>query len=205
MNFRLTLAKTLQKLKDMGPPALADAMGGKNVLDHHIQLQTSDSTTIAGIAETVHILQKSLDPIRSIFKICGQEDKTDILLVIDASGLDGAVWGEIFTRIAMRSNIIGSVIDGGARDIVDIEELGFPVWARYLTPRVITGEWATTFTPGFDVGTHVSVPIICGGVLIRPGDFIVAGKDGIVSIPKEDVQGIVAKAKQIIHIEQKMM
>nr|MDO8115734.1 hypothetical protein [Candidatus Sigynarchaeota archaeon] len=194
----------LQKLRLLGSAAISDAKGGLDVVDYQIRSKVSESHLVAGIAETVHILQKSLDPIRSIFEKCAKQENKNILLVIDASGLTGAVWGEIFTRFAKKSNIIGCIIDGGIRDLAEIKKLDFPIWARYVTPRVITGEWATTFAHGLELGTHVSVPIICGGVLVRPGDFILADVDGIIVIRPEEVNKVIDKAEQIRLMEEKM-
>lgn len=200
----MNVPSILQKFRLLGTAAISDAKAGKDVIDFQISLKTGDGHIVAGVAETVHILQKSLDPIRSIFEKCAKSDAKHIVLVIDASGLRGAVWGEIFTRFAKKSNIIGSIIDGGVRDLFEIKKLDFPVWARYVTPRVITGEWATTFTPGFELGTHVSVPILCGNVLVRPGDFIVGDLDGTVVIRPEEVQKVLEKAENIRLMEEKM-
>ncbi|HME55985.1 MAG TPA: RraA family protein [Candidatus Lokiarchaeia archaeon] len=195
-------AMILQKLRLLGSSLISDAKGGTDVVNYEIRSRTNEEHLIAGIAETVQILQKSLDPVRSIFDKCAK--KSSIILAIDASGLFGAVWGEIFTRFAKKSNIIGVIIDGGVRDLIDIRKLDFPIWARYITPRVITGEWATTFTPGFELGTHVSVPIMVGGVLIRPGDYIVADIDGVVVLRPEEITNVLEKAENIKTMEEKM-
>ncbi len=200
----MNIPAILQKLRLLGSAALSDAKGGADVIDHQIRARVNDSHLVAGIAETVHILQKSLDPIRSIFEKCAKQDNKSLVLVIDASGLTGAVWGEIFTRIAKKSNIIGCIIDGGIRDLAELKKLDFPTWARYITPRVITGEWATTFAPGFELGTHVSVPIMCGGVLVRPGDYILADLDGVIVLRPEEVNKVLEKAEQIRMMEDKM-
>ena len=195
-------AMILQKLRLLGSSLISDAKGGIDVVNYEIRSRTNEEHLVAGVAETVQILQKSLDPVRSIFEKCAK--KASVILAIDASGLFGAVWGEIFTRFAKKSNIIGVIIDGGVRDLMDIRKLDFPIWARYVTPRVITGEWATTFTPGFELGTHVSVPIMCGGVLIRPGDFIVADIDGVVVLRPEEINSVLEKAENIKTMEEKM-
>jgi len=197
-------AMILQKLRLLGTALVSDAKGGADVMDHEIRSRSNDNHLVAGIAETVHILQKSLDPVRSIFDKCAKKENKNIILVIDSAGLMGAVWGEIFTRFAKKSNIIAVIIDGGVRDLVEIRKLDFPVWARYVTPRVITGEWATTFAPGLELGTHDSIPVLCGGVLVRPGDFIVADLDGVVIVRPEEVNKVLEKAENIRLMEDKM-
>ena len=115
------------------------------------------------------------------------------------------MWGEIFTRFAKKSNIIGTIIDGGVRDLAEIRKLDFPIWARYVTPRVITGEWATTFAPGFELGTHISVPILCAGVLVRPGDYVLADLDGVVVIRPEEIMKVIEKAENIQAMEERVL
>jgi 4-hydroxy-4-methyl-2-oxoglutarate aldolase len=198
-------AMILQKLRLLGTALVSDAKGGVDVLDYQIRSRVNDGHIIAGTVETVHILQKSLDPVRSVFEKCAKAINKNIVLVIDASGLTGAVWGEIFTRFAKKSNIIGAVIDGGVRDLAELRKLDFPIFARYITPRVITGEWATTFTPGFEIGTHVSVPIMCGGVLVRPGDYVIADLDGVVVLRPEEINKVLEKAENIRTMEERVM
>ncbi len=198
-------AMILQKLRLLGTALVSDAKGGVDVLDYQIHSRVNDGHIIAGTVETAHILQKSLDPVRSALEKCAKQPNKNIVLVIDASGLMGAVWGEIFTRFAKKSNIIGVVIDGGIRDLVEIRKLDFPIFARYITPRVITGEWATTFTPGLEVGVHVSVPIMCGGVLVRSGDYIIADLDGVVVLRPEEVNKVLEKAENIRAMEERLL
>jgi len=197
--------KILEKLRLLGTAAISDAKGGVDVFDCELRPRTSDNQLIAGIAETVHVLQKSVSPIRTIFKQIIESKLKNVVLVIDASGLFGAVWGEIFTHIAKKSNVIGCIIDGGIRDLYEIKKAAFPVWARYVTPRVITGEWATTFQDGFELGKHTHIPILCGGVLVRPGDYIIADLDGVVAIRPDEAEEIVKKAEEIRMIESKIL
>ncbi len=198
-------AMILQKMRLLGTALISDAKGGIDVLDHQIRSRSNDGHIIAGTVETARILQKSLDPVRSVFEKCAKLANKNVVLVIDAAGLTGAVWGEIFTRFAKKSNIIGVVIDGGVRDLAEIRKLDFPVFARYITPRVITGEWATTFAPGLDIGTHVSVPINCGGVLVRPGDFVIADLDGVVVVRPEEITKVLEKAEGIQAMEERFL
>lgn len=198
-------AMIFQKLRLLGTSLISDAKGGMDVLDHHIHSRIDDHHIMVGTVETVHILQKSLDPIRNAFDMCAKSGNKNIVLVIDASGFEGAVWGEIFTRFAKKSNIVGSIIDGGVRDLAEIRKLDFPIYARYVTPRVITGEWATTFSPGFELGTHVSVPIVCGGVMVRPKDYVIADIDGVVVVRPEEINKVLEKAENIRAMEDRVM
>ncbi len=115
------------------------------------------------------------------------------ILVVDAQASEIAVWGELATRSAMAKGIKAVVIDGAVRDSDDIVKLGFPVWARYITPNA--GE-----PHGHG---KLQVPIACAGQVVRPGDIIVADEVGVVVVPKEEAQEILAKAKEVAEKEKR--
>jgi 3-hexulose-6-phosphate synthase/6-phospho-3-hexuloisomerase len=71
--------------------------------------------------------------------------------------------------------IAGVVIDGGIRDVEDIREMQFPAFARYMTSAA--GE-----PKGFG---EINIEIICGGVKVAPGDWIVGDDNGVMVIPKD--------------------
>src|SRR5262249_44804812 len=82
--------------------------------------------------------------------------------------------------------VIGVVLDAGVRDVADLRAMGFPVWARAISPQ-----GTVKASPG-----SVNVPIVCGGQPIRPGDVIVAGDDGGVGVPRERVEAVVAAGRK---------
>jgi regulator of RNase E activity RraA len=88
----------------------------------------------------------------------------------------------------VRRGVKGLVTDGAVRDIVGVEQSGLPVWSRG-TASPAPGN-ALTF---IDWG----LPIACGGVVIFPGDVIVADRDGAVVIPQAMVDEVAAEAAEI--------
>jgi 4-hydroxy-4-methyl-2-oxoglutarate aldolase len=86
---------------------------------------------------------------------------------------------------ARRQGIRGAVVDGCIRDTDALAEMQFPVWS--------TGVYAGHLNK---VGQgSINVPIVCGGVLVEPGDVIVADSDGVICIPVDQVAAVVKKAK----------
>ena len=90
-------------------------------------------------------------------------------------GVRAASWGELFSCAAIGRGAAGVVVDGFVRDASQITALGFPTFARGLSPL-------DTF--GRAVVTGIDVEAVVGGVEVAPGDLIVADADGIVSIPR---------------------
>jgi len=90
----------------------------------------------------------------------------------------------------------GVIIEGGVRDTAEIEALGLPVFARSITPA--TGVRRQT-------SLSRNEPVMCGGILVYPGDSIVADRDGVVRIPAGRIGAVVRRAEEIEETEQKML
>jgi len=83
-------------------------------------------------------------------------------------------WGELLSTAARYRGCRGVVLDGPTRDTVAIKEMGFPVFHAGFHPADSLGR--------LDVTGH-DVPINCGGVLVDPGDLVLADHDGVVVVP----------------------
>lgn len=101
----------------------------------------------------------------------------------NAAGIDG-----LMATAARARGMAGILVDGGVRDVSDIRRLGFPVYAKSVTPGSAAGRYASV--------SHDEA-VTCGGVLIRPGDIIVAGEDGVVAVPKEEADDILKRAVEL--------
>jgi regulator of RNase E activity RraA len=98
------------------------------------------------------------------------------VLVIDNGGRCVSTFGGLATLGAKLKGIAGLVADGGVRDLEEMIEHAFPVFARHMTP--LTGRTRLAITA-------VNEPVACGGVRVRPGDIIVADGSGVVCVPAE--------------------
>ncbi|MHC1586325.1 MAG: orotidine 5'-phosphate decarboxylase / HUMPS family protein, partial [Candidatus Hecatellaceae archaeon] len=123
-----------------------------------------------------------------------EQAKPGEVIVVEAQGCDKAVWGELATWSAVGRRLGGVVVDGAVRDIEVIKQLGFPVFAKNVTP--------TAGDPkGFG---EIGVEVVCGGVRVRPGDWIVGDDDGVVVIPKEKVVEIANRAEDVREKEERI-
>ena len=96
-----------------------------------------------------------------------------------------AFWGGLLSNAAVGRKMSGVIIDGGARDYLEIQELGFPTFCRGLSPYDSLGRMD---------GKEYDVPIECGGIRVNSGDLIFGDVDGIVVVPQEIVEDVVEKA-----------
>ncbi len=151
---------------------------------------TSFGEKIIGPAFTVKTVDGDwAKPVEAI----DRAKKGDII-VVDSNGGETAVWGELASLSAKVKGIAGIVIDGAVRDIDDIDEIGFPVFARHIASHA--GE------PKGYGGTQVD--IVCGGVRIRPGDWIIGDPSGVMVIPKEEALMIANRALDVMERENRI-
>jgi regulator of RNase E activity RraA len=105
-----------------------------------------------------------------------------------------AVAGGNVCAIAQRNGVAGLVVDGVIRDVVESREKRFPVFARGASP-----------IPAKRVGEGgMNGQIRCGGVVVNPGDVIVADEEGIVVIPHARAEDVLAKAKARVATDAKL-
>ncbi|GAA0307312.1 DUF1932 domain-containing protein [Kineococcus aurantiacus] len=101
------------------------------------------------------------------------------VLVIDGQGdVNRALIGELIAERARTKGVVGMVIDGAARDVGELERIGFGVWARAVSPA---GPYKNG--PG-----RFDVPVCVGGLVVHPGDLVVADDDGVVVVPSAEVR-----------------
>ncbi|MFN3325642.1 MAG: RraA family protein [Bryobacteraceae bacterium] len=174
---------------------ILDEMGYTNQsLPEQIQA-LSPGQTLAGRAYTVTgEPTDSTDPdvvFAPYLRMLGCLKKDDVL-VTQPNDNYSAHLGELSAETAQYRGARGAVIDGGCRDTEYIVKLGFPVFCRYRTPRDIRGRWRLV---------ESNVPIQIGRATIRPGDFIVGDRDGVLVIPVEIAEEVITKAEEVVHTE----
>jgi RraA family protein len=118
------------------------------------------------------------------------------VIVVDAGGFnDHAIIGELMSARAEQRGVGGMVIWGAIRDSAELRRGSFPVYASGVTHR---GPYKNG--PG-----EINVPIVMGGIPVNPGDIIVGDADGLVAVPQEHAEAILASAKAILVKEEGSM
>lgn len=114
----------------------------------------------------------------------------DVLVVVCDAETSGAQWGDMAARYAIRKGLAGVVVQGCVRDTDTVEALGCAVWATHVH----------SIHPDKSGHGFVNTPLVCDGVLVNPGDLIVADGDGVICVPRkeaaETMQGALARMRK---------
>ncbi len=116
------------------------------------------------------------------------------IVVVDGVDCHYAVAGGNVCAVAKERGIKGFIIDGVIRDLAEITQMKFPVYAKGVFP--VPGKKEQFF--------ELAAPIVCGGVTVNTGDIIVADMEGIVSIPKSQAEQVYEMAKVKWQAESEM-
>ncbi|WP_456328131.1 3-hexulose-6-phosphate synthase [Archaeoglobus sp.] len=162
-------------------PNVSDAMHRAKAMDGIYPIVKGKK--VVGKAVTVFTLDGDwAKPVEAI-----DVAKEGEVIVIKCSGDSSAVWGELATRSCMNKGIAGVIVDGAVRDVDDIVRLDFPVFAKKVVPNA--GE-----PKGFG---EINVKIVCGGVEVNPGDWIIADDNGVMVLPKRRAYEIAKRALEV--------
>lgn len=106
------------------------------------------------------------------------------VLVISTPTEGNGQFGGLSHEWANAVGVAGIVVDGAIRDVGEQRSIGIPVWAKSINPRP-----TLHYSPGY-----VNAPMRVGGVIVSAGDVVVADDDGVVIIPDEDLDWVLAGA-----------
>jgi regulator of RNase E activity RraA len=176
-------------MKDMGYP--------DQLLPHHIRPMNLQHKIAGPVYTMAGKVDRSIDKDTSLLRWCEVLSKAPSghVLICQPNDYTVAHMGELSAETLSYKGVRGYIVDGGCRDSAFIEQIDFPVFCSYFTPRDLVSTWLVT-------GLGESITI--GEVAIQTGDYVLADRDGIIIIPAAIVNEVVQKTEEVLKTENQV-
>jgi regulator of RNase E activity RraA len=194
--FRLNLAwrrpdtALLAAFAEASPAQVADCMSRLGAMDAGIRPVWPNARVI-GAALTAWCHAGDNLMIHKALSLAVPGD----ILVVNTQNAGNSGFGELLAASAVQSGGRAAIIDGTVRDADALQAMGLPVYARGLCPNGCNKDG-----PG-----EVGGIIACGGVAVRPGDVILADRDGVTVLPLNDAAEVAALAADQVAREKRRL
>jgi regulator of RNase E activity RraA len=184
----------IEGFRTVAVASVADAVdkvcGKRGYMDATIKPRINDKRVVGPAATVLEAATDEFVPPQHALDLIDEAPRGSVIVISIAGGEPNvAVWGGLMTAGAVANDHAGAVLDGGVRDLGEIRrDYDFPVYARDVSPGTTLGRFKTVAS---------QVPVEVGGVVVHPGDIIVADIDGVVVVPKEKAADVLAVAQEI--------
>lgn len=171
----------VDKLAEYGVATVHEALGRTGFLGPKLR-PVHLGSRIGGTAVTVLSWPGDNLMIHAAIEQCRPGD---VLVVTTTSPSSDGMFGDLFATALQTRGVRGLVTEAGVRDVADLHAMGFPVWST-----AVSAQGTVKATAG-----AVNVPITIGGQTIRPGDAVLADDDGVMVVPRGDVDRAIDAAQ----------
>jgi regulator of RNase E activity RraA len=185
----------LQRCGALDTASLSDALDSLGIAGGLAGLQQQvPGTRCCGYAYTVQYQPVSEHAgFRNAANYIDEVPADSVIVSCNGGRLDATVWGDILTHFASQRGIAGTLIDGVARDLDTVAQLGYPLFSR--------GRFMQSGKNRVQLKA-VQVPVRISGVIVNPGDVIVADASGCLAIPRAQLEAVLERAEAVESTER---
>jgi len=179
-SFERLSQEFMQRFGEFASPEISDQLNRLYAVKPEIHCLTEKHHRLIGPACTVKVFPGDNLMVHKALDIAKPGD----VVVVDAgeSRMNAAL-GDLISTKAKHRGIAGFVVDGHVRDLPDILELDFPIFAR----------GTLSIGPLHRGPGEINYPICCGGVVVNPGDIVVADQFGVVMVPRDNAGDVLER------------
>jgi 4-hydroxy-4-methyl-2-oxoglutarate aldolase len=126
-------------------------------------------------------------PYQGLLRALDEVPAGAVVVIPGSRARDAALFGELMATACLARGAPGAVCEGYVRDLPEVRASGFALFGCGTVPYDIDGR--------FEVVAH-GEPVEIDGVVVEPGALIVADEDGVVIVPREAEEAVLAAARE---------
>lgn len=163
---------------------LCDAMGGRGAVDWRIKPVDPGNASFVGPALPAFAYPAD---IAAMFGALAEAQAGDVIMLACDGFTGTAVIGDLAAGMMRNKGVAAFVTDGLARDRAGIVAAGLPLFCMGIQPN----------SPALNGPGEVGRPVVLGGVHVRPGDIVVGDADGVVVVPLDRAETVLANLARV--------